>query len=163
MFSLPRIAAALSVVILLSCSKPKPVEVTPISARVASVGTAGVGLVLELEVRNPNSFELHARSVEGKLEIGDGVEIGRGRAAPDTRIPKEGSARVPAELSLTTSNLAALAPFALSDRPVPYRFSGVAELKGKLIDTSLPITLKGELSRSELMLLGLRGITGSPP
>ncbi len=132
-----------------------------LAARVASVGTAGVGLVLDLEVRNPNSFEINARSVEGTLAVGDGVELGRGSAAPGTRIPAEGTARVPAELTLSTSNLAALAPYALSDRPVPYRFSGVAKLEGKLFDTTLPFTLTGQFTRSELISLGLRGATGA--
>jgi LEA14-like dessication related protein len=156
-----RSIASLGVVLLLACSKPKPVEVKPVAARVASVGTAGVGLLLDLEVRNPNSFEINARSVEGTLLIGDGVEIGRGSAAPGTRIPAEGTARVPAELTLSTSNLAALAPYALSDRPVPYRFTGVAKLEGKLIDTTLPFTLTGQLTRSELLSLGLRSATGA--
>jgi LEA14-like dessication related protein len=152
-----RSIACLSTFLLLACEKPKPVEVKPVAARVASVGTAGVGLLLDLEVRNPNSFEINARSVEGTLKIGDGIEIGRGSAAPGTRIPAEATARVPAELTLSTSNLAALAPYALSDRPVPYSFSGVAKLEGKLFDTTLPFTLAGQFTRSELISLGLRG------
>ncbi len=154
--------ALLAFGLLLACSKPKPVEVKPVAARVASVGTNGVGLLLDLEVKNPNSFEINARSVEGTLQIGEGIEIARGSAAPGTRIPAEGSARVPAELMLSTSNLAALAPYALSNSPVPYRFSGVAKLEGKLIDTTLPFTLTGQFTRNELLSLGLRGTTGAP-
>jgi LEA14-like dessication related protein len=157
MLSPSRSLAYLAVCFALACSKPKPVEVKPVAARVTSIGTAGVGLLLDLEVRNPNSFEINARSVEGTLTVGDGVEIGRGNAVPGTRIPAEGTARVPAELVLGTANLAALAPYALSDRPVPYRFTGVAKLEGKLIDTTFPITLTGELTRTELLMLGLRG------
>ena len=50
----------------------------------------GLGLALELDVYNPNSFQILAQNVSGTLELGNGVELGRGRAQPAERDPGEG-------------------------------------------------------------------------
>jgi LEA14-like dessication related protein len=144
-----------------SCSKPEPPRITPRSVRVATVSPAGVGLALELDVYNPNSFPILAQNVNGTFELGNGVELGRGRAPAQSSIPAKGSAVVNSQLAVTWTNAAALAPFALSTAPVPFTFRGVAAIGGEKLNVDVPFTIKGELTREQVLQAGLRGLGGS--
>lgn len=145
-----------------ACSKPQPPTITPRAVKVSSVGPAGLTLAIELDVHNPNSFALSARSVEGTLEIGEGVEVGSARATPEAAIPARESAIVQSELHVNVTNLPALAPYALLERPVPYRFRGQAQVGGESLNVGVPFELRGELTRAQLLELGLRGLGALP-
>ena len=147
-----------------ACSKPKSPEVTPRSARVTSVDARGLGLTLELDVRNPNDFPLVARAVSGVLEVGNGVELGRARAEPKSSIPAGGSSPVTSQLLVSWTNATAVAPFALTNKPVPYTFRGTATIGGEKLNVDVPFSVKGELTRDHVLQIGLRGLgpTGLP-
>jgi LEA14-like dessication related protein len=149
------LAAALSAS---ACSKPEPPRVTPREVRVKSVDPAGLVLALDLDVYNPNGFPLIARSVTGNVEIGQGVELGRGRAEPGGSIPAKGSSLVTTDLTVAWTNAPALAPLALSNKPVPYTFRGVATIGGERLNLDVPFVVKGELTRAEVVQAGLRGL-----
>ena len=145
-------------ILLASCSKPEPPTVTPRSARIAAISPSAIVLALELDVRNPNSFPLVFRAVSGSLELGNGIELGRGRAVTNGSIPAKGSSVVPTELSVSWTNVAALAPLAASPSPVPYAFRGTATIGGENLNVDLPFVVKGELSREQVLQAGLRGL-----
>ncbi|HWA76774.1 MAG TPA: LEA type 2 family protein [Polyangiaceae bacterium] len=155
--------SALAVTLTLSaCSKPEPPTVRPRSVTVKSLGPQGLTLSVELDVQNPNSFALSAHSVDGVLQLGDGVELGRAAASPEAPIPAKDSAVVPSELTVNFTNLAALAPLALSEQPVPYRFKGQAQIGSEKLNVGVPFELTGELTRAQLLQLGLRGLGTLP-
>jgi len=151
------VAAAL---LLPACSKPQPPTISPKAVRVATVGPLGIGLTVELDVTNPNAFPLVARSVDGTFAIGPGAgtELGHGHADPASSIPANGTATVSSELAVSWTNLAALAPFALSPAPVPYRFNGTATIGGEKLNVSVPFVLSGELTREQVLNAGLGGL-----
>jgi LEA14-like dessication related protein len=120
----------------------------------------GVELAVELDVHNPNAFPLLVESVEGTLAIAGGAEVGRGTARPATDIPAQGSSAVTSQLTVPWSNVAALAPYALTAAPVPYTFEGRARVGGKRLNVEVPFTLRGELSREQLLQIGLQGLGG---
>lgn len=153
-----RHAVALVGLVLASCSKPDVPKITPRSARVTSVDAKGMGLSVELDVQNTNRFPLIVRTVSGQLELGSGAELGQARAEPKTTIPAKGSVLVTSELTVSWTNVAALAPFALTNKPVPYAFKGVANLGGEKINFDVPFTVKGELTRDQVIQIGLRGL-----
>src|SRR5262245_59463630 len=107
-----------------ACAKPEPPRVTPRSVRVGAVSPAGLGLLLELDVYNPNPFPILAQRVSGTLELGSGVELGRGAVTARTSIGAKSSSTVNSQIAVSWTNAAALAPFALSTAPVPYTFRG---------------------------------------
>lgn len=148
---------------LVACQKPEPPKVTPRVARVTGVGPGSLELSVDLDVENPNPFPLIARTVTGKLATASGVEIGSGRAEPNGSIPAKGSALVPSQLSVRFSNLAGLAPLALSGQPVPYVFSGIATIGGERLNVEVPFSVKGELTRDQLLGAGLRGLGFTAP
>lgn len=149
------IFAALS---LIACAKPEPPQVTARAIRVNAVGPVGLDLVLELDVYNPNSFELRARSVEGVVVLSGGQELGRGRAIPDKPIAAKKTETVVSTLSVPWASLNALLPLAAADQPIPYKFVGTASIGGKSLNVNVPFELAGALTRAELLEMGMRGL-----
>jgi LEA14-like dessication related protein len=149
---------AASFVVPVACAKPQPVEVTPRAARVTAIGPTGLHLELNLDVANPNGFDVSARSVSGTLEVGEGVQIGTGSAQPSVTIPAKGSGAVSADLVLGWTNLNAVVPFALSGQPMPYRFRGTASVGGESLNMELPFTITGEITRQQLLQIGAVGL-----
>ncbi|HMA91582.1 MAG TPA: LEA type 2 family protein, partial [Polyangiaceae bacterium] len=135
------------------------------AVRVASITPVHLGLAVELEVHNPNSFPLMVRAANGKLAIGGDVEVGTGQATLNADVPADASSIVVADLTLNWTNIAALAPLAASASSVPYVFRGTAVLGGERLNANIPFTVNGEISREQVIQLGMSGLFpahGSP-
>jgi len=146
-----------------ACSKPKPVQLTPQSVQLASVGPDGVGVSLLLNAHNPNGFPIIAQSVSATLELQDGSELGRGSSATAFTIPAEGDTALPANLSMRWTNLNALTPYALTGKPLPYRVSGTARLGGESLNVDVPFSIAGQLTPEQVLAAGLRGAAALIP
>lgn len=151
---------ALALSLTCACSKPKPPTITPKSARVLSVGSGGVELAVTFDVENPNRFPLMVHAVDGSFALGtgDGAELGKAHAEPSASIPGNGTSTVTSKLSVGWTHLSALTPFLLSPTAVPYRFVGNAQLGGDSLNVTVPFTLNGELTRAQLLGVGLAGL-----
>ncbi len=141
----------------LSCS-PKQPTVTPQVVRITGVSTSGLSLMVDLDVHNPNSFPLIANAVNGSLRLTNGTELGQGSSRLQSSIPANGSSGVSAQMVVPWSNLGALAPFALSPNPVPYTFRGEATIGGDSLNVKVPFEVSGQLTREQLLQIGLRGL-----
>lgn len=153
----------LAALLAVACSKPKPVQITPQSVQLASVGPDGVGVSLSLNVHNPNGFAIIAQSVSATFELQDGSELGRGSATKAFTIPAEGDAQLPADLSMRWTNLGALTPYALAGKPLPYRISGTARLGGESLNLDVPFSISGQLTSQQVLAAGLRGAAALVP
>lgn len=132
------------------CSKPEPVRVTPRSVAVSAVSPQGLNLAVELDVQNPNAFPIRTQQVTGTVFV-NGAEVARGSTVSSASVPAKGSAVVPATLSAPFTQLGALAPLALSGKPVPFEVRGVARVGGESLNMDVPFTLPGQLSASQLL------------
>jgi LEA14-like dessication related protein len=146
-----------------ACSKPKPVQLTPQSVQLASVGPDGVGVTLLLNVHNPNGFPIIAQSVSATFELQDGSELGRGSSAQAFTIPSEGDTQLPANLSMRWTNVGALTPYALAGKALPYRISGTARLGGESLNLDVPFSITGQLTPQQVLAAGLRGAAALVP
>lgn len=146
-----------------ACSKPKPVQLTPQSVQLASVGPEGVGVSLLLNAHNPNGFPIIAQSVSAVFELQDGSEVGRGSSTKAFTIPAEGDTQLPSELSMRWTNLAALTPYALAGKALPYRISGTARLGGESLNLDVPFSIAGQLTPQQVLAAGLRGAAALVP
>lgn len=153
---------ALGALCLLACSKPEPPKITPHSARVTSLTPLAIGLSLELDVENKNPYPLVVQEVSGVLKLA-GLEVGRARSEPKGNVPARATTRLPAELSVPWTGLAALGPLAASGKPVPYAFEGTAKVGGQKLNLDLPFTVTGEITQKQLVQAGLRGLGGMIP
>jgi LEA14-like dessication related protein len=149
--------AALTLGALSSCSQPRSPSVTPFVVRVANIGATGLELDVQLQVRNPNSFPLYAETVEGTVYAARDQKLGMGRSVPKGPIPAEGNSIVASTVHVNWENWGALAPLLVSER-IPYEFRGHVTLGGESVRVTLPFTLTGELSRTQLLQAGLRGL-----
>ena len=147
----------LALAMAVGCSKPKPPEVTPRSVRVVALQPLGAELEVVLDVRNPNGFAISASDVRATFKLESGAELGRGTAPTRFTVPAEQTTTVPARLTIAWTNLAALAPYALSGQPLPYRIVGSARIGGERLNMELPFDIGGTLTREQIMQAGLRG------
>jgi LEA14-like dessication related protein len=152
-----RRALLLLLVVLPACSKPQPPTLTPRSARVASISPSSVQIEVELSAHNPNGFPLVGRDVTASFELQDGTGLGTAVSRDSFSIPAEGDANVLTKLDVQWTSLAALAPYALGGKPVPYRLRGKARLGGEKLNVEVPFQLDGVLTAEQVVAVSLRG------
>jgi hypothetical protein len=145
------------VCVVLGCQKPQPPTVVPRVVRVAGVTATGMDFDVELDVHNPNNFPIAAEAVEGTLFVGADHELGRGSANPRASIAAGATGPVSSRIHIDWANITALAPLLTAEK-VPYQFRGEVVLGGKTIRLGIPFTLSGELTRSQLLEAGMRGL-----
>jgi LEA14-like dessication related protein len=139
------------------CNRPQAPSVTPHVVRVAGVSAGGLDLDVQLQVHNPNSFPLSAEAVDGTLYDARDRKLGVGRSNPEDAIPAGGSSIVASTVHIGWEDLTALAPLLVSEN-IPYEFRGGVTLGGESIHVTLPFTLTGQLTRTQLLQAGLRGL-----
>ena len=161
-FSRRALALGMAGLLSVGCSKPEPPRVLPRSVRVTAITPTELKLAVDLDVYNPNSFPLLVRAASGTLEIGNGIQIGKGQASLSGSVPAKGSSIVATDLGVNWTNLPALAPLALTAAAVPYTFRGTANVGGERLNVEVPFTLTGELTRAQLVQAGLRGLSAIP-
>ena len=124
-----------------------------------SISPHGVELAVEFDVTNPNRFPLIVHSVDGHFSVGAGAgtELGTAHAEPSASISAQATSSVTSTVAVGWTNLAALAPFALSPGAVPYTFTGSAAVGGSELNVTIPFTVTGELTRAQLLSIGLAG------
>jgi len=142
---------------LAGCSKPKPVELTPRSVQVSAIKADGVQLALVLSAHNPNPFPILVNSVKASFELQDGTVLGGGESASALSIPAKGDQDIPAQLDVRFSSLSALAPYALTGQPLPYRLRGTARLGSEHLNLDLPFTIDGVITQQQLAFAAMRG------
>lgn len=151
------LATALLVLALGACSRPQPPTLTPQVARVVAVSAVGVELEVEVKVDNPNSIPLTAEVVSGTLFVADGQKLAQGSARPGHSIPARGSSVVQSRLHVAWQDVTSLAPF-LAQESLPYVFKGDVTVGGESLNVTLPFTLSGHLTRTQLLQAALRGL-----
>lgn len=160
-----RAVLSLAAVLLLTaaCSKPQPPQLTPRSAQVSAVLADGVELDLELNAHNPNAFAITASNVAATFELQDGTPLGSGSSTEAFTIPGRGDAPIRAKLQVRFTSLSALAPYALQQRPLPYRIRGSARVGGEHLNVELPFSIDGQLTPEQVMAAGMRGAANFLP
>lgn len=143
--------------VLAGCSKPKPPTLVPRSAQVTGVFPNGVELAVQLDAHNPNGFPLVVNQVAATFELQNGTPLGSATSAAAFTIPAEGSTLLDAKLRVELTSLAALAPYALSAKPLPYRLKGIAKIGGDNLNVDLPFTVEGVLTAEQVVAASLRG------
>jgi LEA14-like dessication related protein len=110
-----------------------------------------------LAAHNPNSFPIVVNTVSGSFELQDGTALGTAQSATSFTIPSQGDQDLAATLDVRFSSLAALTPYALAAKPVPYRLRGSARIGGDNLNVDVPFTIDGQLTPEQVVAAGLRG------
>jgi LEA14-like dessication related protein len=152
-----RRSLGLLLALLVACSTPQPPTLVPHLARVVAVSLRGLDLQVQLQVTNPNSFPLVAHAVSGTLFVAQRQKLGHGSASPSHSIPAHGTSMIDTSLHVDWDDLTALAPF-MGAESLPYEFRGDVTLGGSTLNLTLPFSISGQLTRTQLLQAGLRGL-----
>lgn len=140
-----------------ACARPQPPSVVPHVVRFSAVTPTGLDFDVQLQVHNPNSFPLAAEVVSGTLYGARDQRLGQGTSHPGESIPAGSTRLVASQVHIGWENLMAVAPLLAAER-IPYEFRGDVTLGGESINVTLPFTLSGELTRTQLLDAGWRGL-----
>jgi len=125
-----------------SCGKPTFVlrEVT-LSPR----SLMEMNLLIGLDVRNPNRFDLTLKSFEYKVYL-DNEEIGSGRLESEVLVPASSTTAVQAPVAANFKNLGGSLKALITGSDLPYRIEGKAEIKALFGSLTFPFSEKGRLN-----------------
>ncbi|HTV25229.1 MAG TPA: LEA type 2 family protein [Polyangiaceae bacterium] len=140
-----------------ACAKPQPPSVVPHVVKMSGVSAGGLDFDVELQVHNPNSFPLAAEAVSGTLYGARDQKLGQGTSHPREAIPADSTRLVSSQVHIGWENVTALAPL-LAAESIPYEFRGDVTLGGDSLNVTLPFSLSGELTRTQLLEAGWRGL-----
>lgn len=153
----PVFAILVSAALASACARPQPPSVVPHVVRLSAVSATGLDLDVQLQVHNPNSFPLAAEAVNGTLYGARNQKLGQGSSHPGESIPADSMRLVASQVHIGWDNLMAVAPLLGAER-IPYEFRGDVTLGGESINVTLPFSFSGELTRTQLLEAGWRGL-----
>ncbi len=143
-----------------ACSKPKPPTLTPVSAKISKLTPTGPTLDVVLQAHNPNGFELSAQSVEATVTFGKNVTLKPITVTSGVSLPAGKSTPIKVSIAATWDDVSKVAGLALASPTVPYSVAGKVKIGSAKLNVELPFTLKGKVTRSEMLSAGIAGIPG---
>src|SRR6187399_2114704 len=111
-FSAFLVVAFLATLFATACSKPVPPKVTPKSAEVKAVTPEGLELELTIDVDNPNSVPLSARSVKAKIKLGENLDLGEVKVPTKVEVGAKKHKEIVTPLSVKWSDLTSIGIYA---------------------------------------------------
>lgn len=103
-----------------------------------------IHLILELDVQNPNRFDLTIQSLQYKLFLNE-REIGSGRLEKEVRIPADSAARVQAPVTAGFKNWNESLRAVIADKDIPYRIEGEANVRTIFGSITYPFSRGGKI------------------
>jgi LEA14-like dessication related protein len=144
------------------CSKPKAPTLTPEATRVASVTPQGIGIRVTLAALNPNDFDLNTQKVVGTIKLGDKVTLGPISKPHGIKLAANKSTNIDLDIEASWDQAAQLVQLAATGPKVPYEVEGTVTVGGESLNVDLPFKIKGEVSQTQLVAAGLRGLPPIP-
>jgi LEA14-like dessication related protein len=141
----------LLVVLGAGCSRPKPPTLTPLSARITSIGPAGIGVEVEVAVENPNAVDLAVRSVTAHVILDAKIDMGQMTIPQAVTLPAQQSKNLEFPLSVGWNDLPTVLLLATSNRTIPYEVTGTVSLGGDRLNLDLPFRLPGSITHEQLV------------
>jgi LEA14-like dessication related protein len=154
--------AVVAVLVFSGCSKPKPPTLTPEATRVVSVTAQGIGIRVTLAALNPNDFDLNTQKVVGTIKLGDKVTLGPISKPHGIKLEANKSTNIDLDIEASWEQAAQLAQLATVGPNVPYEVEGTVTVGGKSLNVDLPFKIKGDVSQTQLIAAGLKGLPAIP-
>ena len=138
--------------------EPDPPEVTAEKASVTKVSPAGIDLLVELGVHNPNDIDLEARSVTAKVVLDGKHDMGTVEIPQEVDLPSEQEIRVPVPVVVDWKDVTVIAALIALKRNVPYDIDGSVKIGVELFKVSVPFHVSDVITEEQL-----RQAAGDPP
>ncbi|MBP9020299.1 MAG: LEA type 2 family protein [Syntrophobacterales bacterium] len=104
-----------------------------------------MNLLIGLDVRNPNRFDLTLKSFEYKVYL-DNEEIGSGRLESEVLVPASSTTAVQAPVAANFKNLGGSLKALITGSDLPYKIEGKAEIKALFGSLTFPFSEEGRLN-----------------
>lgn len=144
----------MAIALIAAACSPKRPTVVPQAVRIWGAEVTGVIVRTELDVYNPNRFNLNVAAVSGTIVLANQVPLGSASVPTSSHLPRRGWQHVTADMRLPWLNLPAVLALAGTRAMVPYTFDGNASIGSKLRVT-IPFRIQGEVPAAELMRAGM--------
>ncbi len=146
-----RSALLLIVFLVVGCSRPKPPTITPERATITAIGPAGIDMLVQLGVDNPNGVDLPARSITAKLLLDGNHDLGTVTIPQPVTLAAGKRTDLTVPLSLKWQDISALVSLASVNRSVPYDVEGSVTLGGDVLHADVPFHLRGTVTHEQLV------------
>jgi len=145
-------AALLAVMlVLVGCSRPRAPTITPEKASITSLGPDGIGMLLQLGLDNPNSFELAGRALTAKVVLDGTRDLGTVTVPNGIKLPAGKRTNLSVPMTLPWKDVTALIALAGQGRDVPYEVDGTITVGGDTFHADVPFHLASVLTRDQLV------------
>lgn len=126
----------------------------PQAVRIWGADFTGVIVRTDVDVYNPNRFNLNVAAVSGTITLANQIPLGSASVPTSSLLPRRGWQHVTADMKLPWLNLPAVLTLAGTQPMVPYTFNGNASIGGK-IRVTIPFQIQGEVPAAELLRAGM--------
>ncbi|MEP7121396.1 MAG: LEA type 2 family protein [Byssovorax sp.] len=157
-----RTAFAAAALVLVACAKPVPPRLTPLSARVTAVSTAGIDVEIKLDAENPNAAALTARSITATITLDGRYLLGTVTVPHRVSLPAHSTTTIDVPVSSRWADLAAIVNLATSGKDVPYKVEGTMDVGGDTLSVSVPFEVGGIVTRAQLTQAMLKSLPQLP-
>jgi len=145
-------AALLAVMlVLVGCSRPRAPTITPEKASITSLGADGIGVLVQLGLENPNSFDLAGRALTAKVVLDGTREVGTVTVPNAIQLPAGKRTDLSVPMTLPWKDLTALVTLAAQGRDIPYEVDGTITVGGDTFHADVPFRLTSVLTREQLV------------
>ena len=153
----------LAVPLVVACSavddvKPDAPKVTAEKASVTKVGPAGIELLVELGVDNPNAIALEAKSATAKVTLDGRYDMGTVEIPQEVDLPSKQQIRVDVPVAVDWKDVTVIAALIALKRNVPYDIDGTVRVGVELFKMTVPFHVSDVITEEQLRQAG-----GDPP
>ena len=110
------------------------------------VSSTESNLLLDLDVQNPNRFDLKLKSFECKIYLKNG-EVGTGRLENEVLIPSSSTTQVQVPLVVNFKDLSGIIKLLFKERDLPYKIEGNANVGSIFGSHNFPFSKEGIIGR----------------
>jgi LEA14-like dessication related protein len=158
-FSMFLVSIALVAACSASESDPMTPTITPERVSLKKISPAGIEVLTEVSVDNPNPIDLEARSVSAKVILDGKHELDTVNVPHEVDLPSNQRTLLSVPLVLDWKDVTMVTSLVALRRSVPYDVDGSVSLGGDLVHVSLPFHLTDTITEGQL----LQAVTNPPP
>jgi LEA14-like dessication related protein len=134
-----------------ACGRPEPPTITPEKGEVSSVGPDGIHLVLHLGVKNPNRYDLSARSVTGRVKLAGQYDLGSVTVTQPFQLAAGKTTPMAVPMTVALRDVPRVLALAATNPTLPYEVEGQVTIGGEKINVDLPFRLSGIVTQEQLL------------
>jgi LEA14-like dessication related protein len=105
-------------------------------------------LLLGVEVRNPNNYDLELKSLDFKLHLNDRM-LGTGVLQQELLIPKARTSEISVPIRVGYADIGDCLKSVITGREVRYKLEGQARIKAGLGSATIPFTKEGSINQKD--------------